>query len=86
MISMYINSNQSSGSPLLTIAGMSFLNYETQKLWDDRFFVRKQAQNPINNVVPRYIGEEYLDTTGGQFEWYKATGTAASSCKKITNT
>ncbi|HHQ6619554.1 TPA: phage tailspike protein [Escherichia coli] len=86
VISMYINSNQSSGSPLLTIAGMSFLNYETQKLWDDRFFVRKQAQNPINNVVPRYIGEEYLDTTAGQFEWYKATGTTASAWKKITNT
>lgn len=86
VISMYINSNQSSGGPLLTIAGMSFLNYETQKLWDDRFFVRKQEQNPINNVVPRYIGEEYLDTTAGQFEWYKATGTTASAWKKITNT
>lgn len=86
VISMYINSNQSSGAPLLTIAGMSFLNYETQKLWDDRRFVRKQEQNPINNVVPRYIGEEYLDTTAGQFEWYKATGTTASSWKKITNT
>ncbi|GCZ74114.1 endo-alpha-sialidase [Escherichia coli] len=86
VISMYINSNQSSGSPLLTIAGMSFLNYETQKLWDDRFFVRKQAQNPINNVVPRYIGEEYLDTTAGQFEWYKSTGLAAENWKKITNT
>ncbi|MCK2809934.1 GDSL-type esterase/lipase family protein [Escherichia coli] len=86
VISMYINSNQSSGSPLLTIAGMSFLNYETQKLWDDRFFVRKQAQNPINNVVPRYIGEEYLDTTAGQFEWYKSTGLAAANWKKITNT
>ncbi|WP_165368988.1 hypothetical protein, partial [Escherichia coli] len=70
----------------LTIAGMSFLNYETQKLWDDRFFVRKQAQNPINNVVPRYIGEEYLDTTAGQFEWYKSTGLAAANWKKITNT
>ena len=86
VISMYINSNQSSGSPLLTIAGMSFLNYETQKLWDDRFFVRKQAQNPINNVVPRYIGEEYLDTTAGQFEWYKSIGLAAENWKKITNT
>lgn len=86
VISMYINSNESSGSPFLTIAGMSFLNYETQNLWDDRFFVRKQAQNPINNVVPRYIGEEYLDTTTGQFEWYKATGTKAYSWKKITNT
>lgn len=86
VISMYINSNQSSGSPLLTIAGMSFLNYETQKLWDDRFFVRKQAQNPINNVVPRYIGEEYLDTTAGQFEWYKSTGLAAENWKKITST
>ncbi|WP_279435799.1 GDSL-type esterase/lipase family protein [Escherichia coli] len=86
VISMYINSNQSSGSPLLTIAGMSFLNYETQKLWDDRFFVRKQAQNPINNVVPRYIGEEYLDTTAGQFEWYKSTGLSAANWKKITNT
>ena len=85
VISMYINSNQSSGSPLLTIAGMSFLNYETQKLWDDRFFVRKQAQNPINNVVPRYTGEEYLDTTDGEYEWYKATGTTASSWKKITD-
>ncbi|EHI0986282.1 hypothetical protein J1B49_001049 [Escherichia coli] len=84
VISMYINSNQSSGSPLLTIAGMSFLNYETQKLWDDRFFVRKQAQNPIDNVVPRYIGEEYLDTTAGQFEWYKATGATASAWKKIS--
>ncbi|EKC4293870.1 GDSL-type esterase/lipase family protein [Escherichia coli] len=86
VISMYINSNQSSGSPLLTIAGMSFLNYETQKLWDDRFFVRKQAQNPIGNVVPRFVGEEYLDTSAGQSEWYKSTGLSAANWKKITNT
>lgn len=85
VISMCINSNQSSGSPLLTVAGLSFISYETQKLWDDRVFVRKQEKNPLNNVVPRYVGEEYLDTTPGQFNWYKSTGLTSAAWKKITN-
>lgn len=86
VISLYISSNTSVGAPLLTVAGMSFLDYETQKLWDERFFVRKLAQNPIGNVVPRFVGEEYLDTSAGQSEWYKSTGLAAANWKKITNT
>ncbi|MDE4081544.1 MULTISPECIES: GDSL-type esterase/lipase family protein [Enterobacter cloacae complex] len=86
VIAFNLISNSSSSSPLLTIAGMSFLSYESQILWDVNKFVRKLSQNPVNNVVPRFVGEEYLDTTAGQFEWYKATGTTAASWKKITNT
>lgn len=85
VIAFNIISNSSYSSPLLTIAGMSFLSYESQILWHVNKFVRKLSQNPVNNVVPRFVGEEYLDTKSGQFEWYKATGTTGASWKKITN-
>lgn len=84
IIAFNIISNSSTGTPLLTLAGMSFLDMETQTLWDINKFVRQQAQNPVNNVVPRFVGEEYLDTTSGQFKWYKATGTTSASWKAIT--
>lgn len=86
VISINMQSNTSTGSPLLTLAGLSFLSYETQNMWDRRQFQRQLPQNPINNVTPRYVGEEYLDTSSGQFEWYKSTGTTSANWKKITNT
>ncbi|MFM5835797.1 SGNH/GDSL hydrolase family protein [Aeromonas caviae] len=83
-LSMHIESNGSSGSPLLSIWGFSFFNYDTQDAMDKVRLVRIGAINPVGNVTPEYIGEEYLDTTSGEFNWYKATGLTSASWKLMT--
>ncbi len=83
-LSMHIESNDSSGSPLLSLWGCSFFNYDTQYAMDKIRFVRTGAINPATNVTPEYIGEEYLDTSSGEFNWYKAAGLTSSSWKLIT--
>ncbi|QZI86353.1 hypothetical protein PODOV026v1_p0062 [Vibrio phage PS32B.1] len=45
---------------------------------------RSGANNPTGVVTPLYLGEEYLDTSPGQFNFYKATGLAISNWKQIT--
>jgi hypothetical protein len=40
------------------------------------------AGNPTNNLVPRWIGDNCLDTTNT--EWYKATGTLAADWEITT--
>ena len=40
------------------------------------------AGDPTTNIVARWIGDECLDTTNS--DWYKSTGVAASTWKKIT--
>lgn len=85
-ISMHMEPNGSSGSPLLSLWGCSFFNYDTQDAMDKIRFVRTGGLNPLSNVTPEYIGEEYLDTTSGEFNWYKATGLTSSSWKLMTLT
>ncbi|EOX4466567.1 SGNH/GDSL hydrolase family protein [Vibrio alginolyticus] len=41
-------------------------------------------QNPIGNVTPRFLGDEYLDTSPGQYIWYKSTGLSNTDWKIIT--
>lgn len=45
---------------------------------------RKGLQSPVGNVTPRWVGDEYLDETAGQFNWYKATGTSNTNWKPTT--
>jgi len=45
---------------------------------------RQGAQTPVSNVTPRFIGDEYFDTSSGQFNWYKATGLTSTDWKQIT--
>lgn len=43
---------------------------------------RTYAGNPTSNVVPNFIGEDLLDTSGTN--WYKATGLTNADWKVIT--
>jgi hypothetical protein len=40
------------------------------------------AGNPTNNLIPRWIGDNCLDTTNSN--WYKSTGMLAADWKKTT--
>ncbi|QZI92141.1 hypothetical protein PODOV073v1_p0016 [Vibrio phage PS25B.1] len=48
------------------------------------FGYREAAQTPVGNVTPDEVGDEYLDTSAGQFNWYKAVGVTSANWKQIT--
>lgn len=80
-----IQDNGSAGTERLTIAGLNFMDYETFTVWNERILDRiSAAQTPIGNVTPDFIGQEYFDSSGGQFNFYKATGLTSANWKIIT--
>lgn len=82
-LTLYITSN-GGGSPLLVLWGLSFLSFDVVRAVDRSRHVRSGAQSPVGNVTPFFVGEEYLDTSGGEYNWYKAIGTGDSSWKMMT--
>lgn len=44
----------------------------------------KGQLSPIGNVTPRWVGDEYLDQTEGQYKWYKSTGLTNNDWKPAT--
>jgi hypothetical protein len=44
----------------------------------DKQVFRSGAGSPVGSVTPRFIGEEYLQTSG-TVRWFKSTGTASSA-------
>jgi lysophospholipase L1-like esterase len=47
--------------------------------------LRTGSQNPTNNITPRFVGEQWLDTSSGQYKWYQSTGLTSASWKQSTN-
>ena len=45
---------------------------------------RVGAITPIGNVLPRFIGDEYLDSSVGQDNWYKSINTTNTGWKILT--
>ena len=48
----------------------------------ERLSYQTYAGDPTGNILPRWVGDRCLDTSGS--DWYLATGTAAASWKAAT--
>ncbi|CAL9980818.1 tail fiber protein [Vibrio phage D526] len=77
------NNGSTTGTPRLTVGGLSFLDYSTQRLVDRKNLNISGNQTPVGNVTPEYLGQEYLDTSPGVGEWFKAVGLTSANWKKI---
>ncbi|OCH60917.1 hypothetical protein A6D98_09970 [Aliivibrio fischeri] len=85
-VRVWIEENGSAGDPILTVAGINFIDYETAKLIDDYRYKRSGNHNPIGRVKPLFVGEEFLDASQGEHRWYKSTGLNTNDWKNMTST
>lgn len=53
-----------------------------QQMVADRLSFQTYAGDPTNNILARWQGDVCFDTSNSA--WYKSTGTAAASWKKLT--